>query len=105
MIRVFVPVLVLTHLVSSGRLTLRQTLAKLSAYPARLLGIPGGSLDPGQPADLTILDLHKAWTVDPSTFQSKGHATPFAGEKLTGKPWGTLIGGEWQMQDGEVLSG
>lgn len=95
--------LVLTHLVATGRLPLRHALAKLSTNPARILGIPGGSLDPGQPADLTILDLHKAWTVDPSQFQSKGHNTPFAGETLTGKPWGTIVGGEWQMQDGEIV--
>jgi dihydroorotase len=95
--------LILTHLVNSGQLPLRHALAKLSINPARILGLPGGSLEPGQPADLTILDLHKSWTVDPAQFQSKGHSTPFAGEKLTGKVWGTIVGGEWAMQEGEVV--
>jgi dihydroorotase len=95
--------LVLTHLVGTGHLTLRHAVAKLSSHPARILGVPGGSLEPGQPADLTILDLHKSWTVDPERFQSKGRATPFAGEKLTGKPWGTIVAGHWAMQEGEVV--
>lgn len=96
--------LVLTHLVNTGMLTLRQALAKLSTNPARILGVPGGSLEPGQPADLTILDLHKSWTVDPDEFYSKGRATPFAGQRLVGKPWGTIVAGRWAMQEGQVLT-
>ena len=95
--------LTITHLVNTGHLTLLQALAKLSTNPARLLGLPGGTLEPGSPADLTIIDLHKQWTVDPAQFRSKGKATPFAGERLVGKAWGTIVGGEWRMREGEVL--
>ncbi len=95
--------LVLTHLVNTGVLTLQQAIGKLSTNPARLLGLPGGTLEPGAPADLTILDLHKHWTVDPAQFCSKSRATPFAGERLVGKAWGTIVGGQWRMREGEVL--
>ncbi len=95
--------LVLTHLVNTGHITLRQALGKMSTNPARLLKLPGGSLEPSAPADLTIIDLHKHWTVDPTQFHSKSQATPFAGERLVGKAWGAIVGGEWKMREGEVL--
>ena len=95
--------LTITHLVNTGHVTLLQALGKMSTNPARLLALPGGTLEPGSPADLTIIDLHKQWTVDPAEFRSKGRATPFAGERLVGKAWGTIVGGEWRMRDGEVL--
>jgi dihydroorotase len=95
--------LVITHLVNTGHLTLQQALGKMSVNPARLLGLSGGSLEPGSPADLTIIDLHKHWPVDPAEFRSKSRATPFAGERLVGKAWGTIVGGEWRMREGEVL--
>jgi dihydroorotase len=111
--------LTITHLVNTGHVTLLQALGKMSVNPARLLadggvesrkskvesgeGRGGGTLEPGAPADLTIIDLHKHWTVDPAEFRSKGRATPFAGERLVGKAWGTIVGGEWRMREGEVL--
>lgn len=95
--------LVITYLVNTGHLTLLQALGKMCTNPARLLGLAGGTLEPGAPADLTIIDLHKPWTVDPAQFHSKSRATPFAGERLVGKAWGTIVGGEWKMKEGEVL--
>jgi dihydroorotase len=95
--------LIITHLVNTGDINLREALAKLSTNPAHLLGVPGGTLEPGHPADLTIIDLQRAWTVDHTQFQSKGRNTPFAGERLRGKPWGTIVGGDWKMREGEVL--
>ena len=62
-----------------GALPLATLVARLSRGPARLLGLPGGSLAPGAPADVTILDLEAGWTVDPARFQSKSRNTPFGG--------------------------
>ena len=95
--------LVLTHLVASGALSLRRALALLSTQPARILGVPGGSLEPGQPADLTLLDLHRSWTVDPDRFHSKSRATPFAGERLLGQVWGTIVAGRWALRERELV--
>jgi dihydroorotase len=85
--------LLLDRLVRPGIVDLPTLVTRLSTAPARLLNLPGGSLAPGANADVTILDLERAWTVDPSQFQSRARNTPFAGESGTGAPWMTLIGG------------
>ena len=77
-----------------GLVDLPTLVARLSTGPARLLNLPGGSLAPGAAADITILDLERAWTVDPATFSSRGRNTPFAGQSGIGAPWLTLVGGQ-----------
>jgi dihydroorotase len=90
--------LLLDRLVRTGALPLATLVARLSRDPARLLGLPGGSLAAGAPADVTILDLEAAWTVDPTRFQSKSRNSPFGGWAITGRPWRTIVGGRivWQ---------
>ena len=86
--------LLLDRLVRPGLVDLPTLVARLSTGPARLLNLPGGSLAPGAAADITILDLERAWTVDPAKFSSRGRNTPFAGQSGTGAPWLTLVGGQ-----------
>jgi len=85
--------LLLDRLVRPGVIDLPTLVARLSPGPARLLNLPGGSLAPGAAADITILDLEQAFTVDPATFQSRSRNTPFAGFTGRGTPWMTLVGG------------
>jgi dihydroorotase len=85
--------LLLDRLVRPGILPLPTLVARLSRNPARLLGLPGGSLAPGAPADLTILDPAAEWTVNPARFESRSRNTPFGGWSLTGRPWKTIVGG------------
>ncbi|HEY7206194.1 MAG TPA: dihydroorotase [Methylomirabilota bacterium] len=85
--------LLLDRLVRPGVIDLPTLVTRLSAAPARLLGLPGGTLAPGAPADVTILDLEQSWSVNPATFQSHGRNTPFAGFTGAGAPWMTLVGG------------
>jgi len=85
--------LLLDRLVRPGVLDLPTLVTRLSAGPARLLNLPGGSLAPGAAADITILDLEQSWTVDPAAFRSRGRSTPFAGFTGVGAPWMTLVGG------------
>ena len=85
--------LLLDRLVKPGALPLATLISRLSRDPARLLGLPGGHLAPGAPADLTILDPAAEWTVDPARFQSRSRNTPFGGWPVTGRPWKTLVGG------------
>lgn len=65
----------------------------LSTNPARILGIPGGTLAVGSPADITIF-AERAWTVDPARFASLGKVTPFAGRSLPRSVVATIVGGE-----------
>jgi dihydroorotase len=85
--------LMLDRLVRPGALSLATLISRLSRDPARLLGLPGGSLAPGAPADVTILDPAAEWTVDPARFQSRSRNTPFGGWAVTGRPWKTIVGG------------
>jgi dihydroorotase len=85
--------LLLDRLVRPGRLPLATLVARLSRDPARLLKLPGGHLGPGSPADITILDLDAAWTVEPARFRSRSRNTPFGGFALTGAPITTVVGG------------
>jgi dihydroorotase len=82
------------ELVQGGVLTPAQLVAKLSSNPARILEVPGGSLEVGAPADITVLDPDLAWTVDVRQFKSKSRNTPFDGRQMTGRAVLTIVGGE-----------
>jgi len=86
--------ILLDRLVRPGRLSLPALVARLSSGPARVLGLPGGRLSPGAPADVTILDLAGERTIDPARFHSRSRNTPFGGWTLTGGPWMTIVGGK-----------
>ena len=83
-------------------LNIATLVSNFSTNPAALLGIPGGTLAPGTPADITGLYLQHPWTVDPARFRSKGRITPFAGKTFEVKPALTVVGGAVLMRDGEL---
>ena len=61
--------------------------------PASLAHLPGGTLRPGQPADVVVFDPAAEWTVDPARFFSKSRNTPFGGRRLRGLVRWTIVGG------------
>ncbi len=81
-------------LVEAGRLPLHRALAALTVRPAELLGLPGGRIAEGAPADLTLVDLEAEWVVDPAALRSKSRNTPFGGFRLAGRVEATLVAGE-----------
>lgn len=85
--------LMLTHIVGEGVLDLPTLVERMSCQPARAFRLPGGSLRPGNPADVTVLDLESAWTVDSKTFVSRSRNTPFHGRTLKGRAVATVVGG------------
>jgi dihydroorotase len=85
--------LLYTHFVATGKWTLSFLLDRMTAKPAEVFGLPYGTLEPGRPADVTIIDLSNERTVDPDQFFSKGRNTPFAGWKLKGWPRRTIVNG------------
>jgi dihydroorotase len=85
--------LVITRLIQPGHLDWLSALAKMTINPARILGIPKGTLQPGADADVTIIDPNARWTVDPSKFLSKSRNTPYAGWELTGRAETVIVGG------------
>ncbi|HUN28771.1 MAG TPA: dihydroorotase [Alphaproteobacteria bacterium] len=74
-------------------LPLARFVALLSTNPARILGVTGGTLRVGAPADITIF-ADRPWVVDPTRFASKGKSTPFAGSTLPRRAIATLVGGD-----------
>ena len=66
----------------------------MSTTPARLLGVKGGTITVGSPADIVIFDPCEQYTVDPASFKSKSRNTPFAGRRLTGRVRYTILNGE-----------
>ncbi|NTU59675.1 MAG: dihydroorotase [Deltaproteobacteria bacterium] len=93
------------RLCDEGKVPLARVVAALTCGPARALGIPGGTLAPGSPADVVLVDLGAEWTVDPSTFQSKARNCPFAGMKLKGRAVQTLVGGRTVFKAGRITAG
>jgi dihydroorotase len=57
------------------------------------LGLPGGTFEPGSPADVTVFDPSRRWTVRASEFASMGRNTPFEGWELPGQVMLTMVGG------------
>jgi len=92
--------LCLTYLVRERVLDLPALVARLTAGPARVLDLPGGTLTPGAPGDVTILDLEREQTIDPARFHSRGRNTPFGGWRCTGAAWMTIVGGRVVMREG-----
>lgn len=92
----FLPLCV-THLIEEGHLTWPQMLAKMTLNPAKVLGIDRGTLQPGKPADVTVIDPKAKWTIDKSAFKSKSRNTPFDGAKVTGRAMATIVAGQVKM--------
>lgn len=85
--------LLYTELVESDGLPLGTLLHLLQGGPAVVMGWPAPTLEPGQPADLVVLDLEAKRPVSPETFKSKAKFSPWAGQRLKGWPTLTFVRG------------
>ena len=93
----------LTELYHSGKLDLNTLISKLTAEPARLLGLDVGTLAVGSRADIVILDPEREWTVDERAFYTRGTHSPFVGRRLKGRAVLTMVGGKVVMRDGKII--
>lgn len=83
------------RLVHRKEISLARLISKLTCEPARVIGRDGeiGTLMTGVPANVTILDAHREWTVDSRDFASRGKNTPYDGCRLRGKVMATIANG------------
>lgn len=81
------------RLVHSGDLTLPRLVAAMSTAPARRLGLEAGTLAPGAPADLVLLDPGAPWVVREAEIVSRSKNTPYEGARLQGRVVRTLVAG------------
>lgn len=86
--------LVMTELLDSGVLSMNQVIRLLSLNPARIFGLNGGTLEPGGPADITLIDSDVKWTVSGEAGYSKSRNTAIQARKLRGRADTTVLGGQ-----------
>jgi dihydroorotase len=84
--------------------SLPELIALMSTNPARILGLPYGTLSERAPADVTLFDPDAEWTVDEREFASRSRNTPFSGWKVKGRVVSVIVGGEVLMRDGALVS-
>jgi dihydroorotase len=83
----------LHRLVHTGLIGLKRLVELLSVNPARILGVAGGTLSSGAPADITILAPDLAVRVQAAQLRSRSKNTPFDGWELRGAVAATIVGG------------
>jgi dihydroorotase len=90
----------MTELVHTGLIDLPTMVERMSCAPARAFSLEGGTLAPGTPADVTVIDPEMEWTVDPAAFLSLSRNTPFGGRRLRGRAVRTIVGGRtvWSLE-------
>lgn len=93
----------ITDLVKTGKIEMPLLIEKMTAAPARIFNLKGGSLSIGAPADVTVIDPDLEWTVDESEFYTIGTHSPFAGRELVGRAVLTMVDGKIVMRDGKVI--
>ena len=81
------------RLYHAGHLTLPQLWRAMALNPARRLGLPGGRLSLGAPADLVLFDPDAPFVLDRFALRSKSKNTPFDGARMEGKVLATYVAG------------
>ncbi|MBK9127300.1 MAG: dihydroorotase [Phycisphaerales bacterium] len=92
-------------LVAPGVIDWPRLVRMLSTRPAELLGVTGGTLREGAPADVTLIDPERIWTIDAEQFRSKSRNTPWNKHTVRGKAVGTLVDGVWKYRDAALRAG
>lgn len=95
--------LVMDRLVDKGLIDIERMVQLFTAGPARIMGLESGTLSPGRPADITVIDPNLKQRVDISKFYSKGKNTPFKGMELKGWPCLTMVNGLIAAKDGFIV--
>jgi dihydroorotase len=90
-------------LVQDGALTAARAVQSLTSGPRAVLGIQGGGLSVGAPADLTAIDPALTWIPSAASLESRGHNTPWLGKVLRGRAILTMVSGDviWRAANQE----
>lgn len=96
--------LVWTKLVNTGLLTPARAVQCFSTNPARVVGVPGGTLSVGARADVTVIDAKAERVFHAARSYSLSRNSPLDGHTFTGWPTATFVGGRLIMQDGRIVA-
>lgn len=94
--------LVNTHLVSKGLMGWGEVVGLMSSGPRAALGLPPVKLQPGEVADITVVDPEARVEVSPDFFESKSANSAFLGATLLGKASEVLVEGRFALRNGKV---
>jgi dihydroorotase len=90
-------------LIRTGEIPLETVIEKMTAAPARVLGLKKGTLAPGADGDVAVLDPDAPTRVEPERFHSKARNSPWSGRELFGRVAATIVGGRIVFRDGEIV--
>ena len=93
----------LTELYHTGKLDLNTLISKMTAEPAKLFALSGGTLSVGSSADIAVLDIEQEWMVEAEKFYTRGTHSPFVGRRLKGRAVMTMVDGQVVMRDGKII--
>lgn len=86
-----------------GRTTLERVVEAYALRPARLYGLAGkGALEPGDDADLVLVDPAGSWLVRDEDVRSRAGWSPYSGRTLRGRVVATYLRGEEIARDRDV---
>ena len=81
------------RLIHNGDMDFKTLIRAMSTRPAELLGLPGGTLRAGSPADVIVIDADTPWVLDPVDIKSQCKNTPFDEARFSGRVVRTIVGG------------
>lgn len=87
-------------LVHDEHMSLLEALRPLTIGPAKLAGLPGGTLAEGAIADFILFDPNKPWVCDGAALRSRSQNTPFDGRRLMGRVLATYVSGQQVFERG-----
>ena len=90
-------------LVRQNKFKLAHVVALMSREPARVLGLPSGTLAPGAAADVCIFDPNEKWRYDARAGFSKSRNSPWSGQTLTGRVRTTIVDGRVVFNGGKIV--
>ena len=93
----------LLELVKAGKLSRTRFIEAMTSSPAKVFGIPAGSLKKGMRADISVLNPEKSWVFDATTCQSISKNSPWLGSTLTGIADALIVNGRTVLKNGELV--
>ena len=93
--------------VNAGRMSICDYVRWSAFNPARTWGLypRKGAIQVGSDADLALVDLGHAWTIDDAKIQSRSKISPWHGRKVKGLPVHTIVRGRFVMRDRTLMPG
>lgn len=78
----------------AGQVPLMRLIDAISTRPAEIFGLPGGTLKPGAPGDIALIDLDEPWLVSRDSLLARSKNTPFEDARFSGRAVATYVAGK-----------